>query len=66
MGFGSAGFCRSRMRMLAVCTQMMGSVERSSSSSFKGQMFSSTCSVVRIGNRSPEWWWLKDKEGKSP
>ena len=24
------------------------------------------CQVVRIGNRSPEWWWLKDKEGKSP
>jgi len=22
--------------------------------------------VVRKGNRSPEWWWLKDKEGKSP
>ena len=22
--------------------------------------------VVRIGKRSPEWWWLKDKEGKSP
>ena len=21
--------------------------------------------MVRIGNRSPEWWWLKDKEGKS-
>ena len=20
----------------------------------------------RIGNRSPEWEWLKDKEGKSP
>ena len=24
------------------------------------------CQVVRIGKRSPEWWWLKDKEGKSP
>ena len=24
------------------------------------------CSVVRIGKRSPKWWWLKDKEGKSP
>ena len=23
------------------------------------------CQVVRIGKRSPEWWWLKDKEGKS-
>ena len=23
------------------------------------------CQVVRIGKRSPEWWWLKDKE-KSP
>ena len=22
--------------------------------------------VVRIGKRSPKWWWLKDKEGKSP
>ena len=26
----------------------------------------SNCWVVGIGNRSPEWWWLKDKEGKSP
>ena len=24
------------------------------------------CQVVRIGKRSPEWQWLKDKEGKSP
>ena len=24
------------------------------------------CQVVRIGKRSPEWWWLKDKEGKNP
>ena len=24
------------------------------------------CWVVRIGNRSPEWPWRKDKEGKSP
>ena len=24
------------------------------------------CYGVRIGNRSPKWWWLKDKEGKSP
>ena len=24
------------------------------------------CQVVRIGKRSLEWWWLKDKEGKSP
>ena len=24
------------------------------------------CQVVRIGKRSPEWWWLKDKEGKHP
>ena len=23
------------------------------------------CQVVRIGNRSPEWPWLKDKEVKS-
>ena len=23
------------------------------------------CQVVRIGNRSPKWRWLKDKEGKS-
>ena len=23
------------------------------------------CSVVTIEKRSPEWWWLKDKEGKS-
>ena len=22
--------------------------------------------VVRIGNRSPKWQWLKDKEGKKP
>ena len=20
--------------------------------------------LVRIGKSSPEWWWLKDKEGK--
>ena len=25
-----------------------------------------SCQVVRIGNRSPKWRWLKDKEGKSP
>ena len=24
------------------------------------------CQAVRIGKRSLEWWWLKDKEGKSP
>ena len=24
------------------------------------------CKVVRIGKMSPEWQWLKDKEGKSP
>ena len=24
------------------------------------------CQVDRIGKRSPEWWQLKDKEGKSP
>ena len=24
------------------------------------------CQVVRIGKMSPEWRWLKDKEGKSP
>ena len=24
------------------------------------------CQVVRIGKRSPEWRWLKDKKGKSP
>ena len=24
------------------------------------------CQVVRIGERSPEWRWLKGKEGKSP
>ena len=24
------------------------------------------CSIVRIGNQSPKWQWLKDKEGKSP
>ena len=23
------------------------------------------CQVVRIGKRSPEWRWLKDKKGKS-
>ena len=23
------------------------------------------CQVVRIGKWNPEWWWLKDKEGKS-
>ena len=23
------------------------------------------CEVVRIGNRNPEWWWLKGKERKS-
>ena len=23
------------------------------------------CQVARIGERSPEWWWLKDKEWKS-
>ena len=22
--------------------------------------------VVKIGNRSPKWQWLKDKEGKGP
>ena len=32
----------------------------------QGVVFLSFCQVVRIGNRSPEWWWLKDKEGKSP
>ena len=21
--------------------------------------------VVKIGKRSPKWWWLKDKEGKA-
>ena len=26
----------------------------------------SKCYVVRIGNRSPKWPWLQDKEGKSP
>ena len=24
------------------------------------------CYVVKIGKRSPKWWWLKDNEGKSP
>ena len=24
------------------------------------------CLVVRIGDRSPKWQWLKDKEGKNP
>ena len=23
------------------------------------------CQVVRIGKRSPKWWWLKDLEGKA-
>ena len=32
----------------------------------QGVVFLSFCQVVRIGNRSPEWWWLTDKEGKSP
>ena len=28
-------------------------------------LHSPTCQVVRMGNRSPEQLWLKDKEGKS-
>ena len=32
----------------------------------QGVVFLSFCQVVRIGNRSPEWWCLKDKEGNSP
>ena len=23
------------------------------------------CYIIRKGKRSPEWWWLKDKKGKS-
>ena len=30
-----------------------------------GAIAFSKCSVIRIGKRSPEWGWLKDKEGKS-
>ena len=26
----------------------------------------SSCEVVRVGKGSPEWQWLKDKEGKTP
>ena len=24
------------------------------------------CLVVRVGKRSPKWWWLKDKETEKP
>ena len=29
-------------------------------------LLSGECWIVRIRKRSPEWQWLKDKEGKSP
>ena len=27
-------------------------------------LFQNSCQVVKIGKRSPEWCWIKDKEGK--
>lgn len=38
----------------------------SQSSWHRGRLNKWFCLVVRIGKKSPEWRWIKDKDGKSP
>ena len=44
-----------------VCDFGEGQVHAIKHLSYKS--FSASHKVVRIGSRSPKWWWLKDKEG---
>ena len=55
---------------LRVCSNYVhcvdDAIQPSHSLSSFSSCFQSFPASVRIGNRSPKWRWLKDKEGKSP